>query len=214
MSHFPLIDCIMANDMLGLQQALEHGPPQEHIQKALIVAIQERKVPFVAHLVPHLTTVSHQAFLETIRANSKPCFELLLPHFSLNDPEAMCFAARLGRIEPLKLIAPHCDIAHNNSQALWGAAQQGHDECVAFLLNGSAPEDYPTAFGWAVRNGKRGCVELLLPHVENPQGIVDKLNDLCPELSANWAWLEAHLQNQRLSDIVDNNQRHQTHKKL
>lgn len=210
----PLIKYVMDNDMVELQQDLERGESETHIRQALIVSIQERKVPFVAHLLPHLTTVPHQAFLETIRANSKPCFELLLPHFSLSDPEAMCFAARLGRIDPLKLMASHCDIAHNNSEALWLAAQQGHTHCVEFLLEGSAPENYPTALEWAVRNGKRSCVDLLLPYVDNPQDIVDKLNTLCPELRSNWEWLEAQLQNQRISEVVDGGQRSKSSKKL
>jgi len=209
-----LIQCVMDNDLMGFKHALVQGASETHMNLALIVAIQERKVPFVVHILPHITTIPHQAFLETIRSNSKPCFELLFPHFSLSDPEAMCFAARLGRIEPLKLIAPHCDIAYNSSAALWLAAQQGHAQCVEFLLNGSAPEDYPTALGWAARNGKRACVDLLLPYVNNPQDIVDTLNDLCPELRSNWEWLEAQLQNQRISGVVDGEQRAKPSKKL
>lgn len=210
----PLIKCVMDNDMVELQQALARGGLEAQIKQSLVVAIQERNVPFVAHLLPHLTTIPRQAFLETIRANSKPCFELLLPHFSLSDPEAMCFAARLGRIEALKLFAPHCNIAHNSSEALWAAAQQGHEQCVAFLLSGSDPEDYPTALELAVCNGKRSCVDLLLPHVNNPQEIVDKLNSLHPELRSNWEWLEAQLQNQRISEVVDGEQRSKSSKKL
>lgn len=214
MGNIYLIECVMANDMLGLQQALARGANEAHIEQSLIVAIQERKVPFVAHLLPHLTTVPHKAFLETIRANSKPCFELLRPYFSLKDQEALCFAARLGRIDPLKLMAAHCDIAHNGSEALWLAAQQGHAQCVAFLLEGSAPGDYPTALGWAVRNGKRACLDLLLPYVDNPQDIVDKLNDLCPELRSNWEWLEAQLQHQRIREVVAGQQQLTPPKKL
>lgn len=214
MDHMYLTDCVIANDMVGLQQALASGANKEQIEHCLIVAIQEHKVSFVARILPHLTTVPRQAFLETICANSKACFDLVLPHFSLSDPGAMCFAASLGRIEFVKLFAAHCDIAHNNSWALMKAAQNGHEECVAFLLNGSAPEDYTAAFGWAVRKGQHGCMELILPHIEDPQGVINQLNDILPQLSGNWAGLEAKLQHQRLSHVVDDTHKVKPSKKL
>lgn len=214
MSHMYLTDGVIANDMVGLQQALASGANKEQIEHCLIVAIQEHKVSFVARILPYLTSVPREAFLETIRANSKECFDLVLPHFSLSDPAAMCLAASFGRIELVKLFAAHCDIAHSNSRALMKAAQNGHEECVAFLLNGSDPEDYIDAFGWAVRKGQHGCIELILPHIEDPQSVINQLNSALPQLCENWAGLEAKLQHQRLSEVVDHNQRSQVHKKI
>jgi len=197
-----LMDCVFIGDTERLEAELRTPIKEKYVNQALCLSVQERQVGCAQILLTFTTSVPHQAFLESIRANSKDCFELLLPHFSLSDQYALCFAAQLGRIEPLKLFAPHCDVSHKNSEALWKSAQRGHASCVAFLLPLSDPRDYPNALSWALRNGKRDCVEILRPHIGNPQEVVDDLNTtrgVTPRERANWEWFEAELLKERLA---------------
>lgn len=197
-----LMDCIFIGDTERLEAELRAPIKEKYVNQALCVAVQERQVRCVEILLNVTSSVPHQAFLESIRANSKACFELLLPYFSLNDQYALCFAAQLGRLEQLKLFAPHCDVTHKNSEALWKSAERGHVSCVGFLLPLSDPRDYPNALSWALRNGKRDCVEILRPHIENPQEVVDDLNTtrgVTPRERANWEWFEAELLKERLA---------------
>lgn len=212
--HISLSQFAIQGDLNGVENILALKPDTAHIERALICAVQELQLPCVHRLLLAIQTPPHQALLEAIRANSKVCFELLAPHFDLNDHKALCFAAGLGRLEVVKIIAPHCEVADNDSEALWRAAQQGHASCVAYLLEKSHPKDYGQAFTWAVLNDKRACVELILPHVERPQHILDHLNRTYPQQSSKWAWLEAQLLHDRLKSVVHDKKRKGTPKRM
>lgn len=194
-------------DANGIAQSLVEHPNNPYIDKALQFAIQERDPVCVKLLLGAIQTVPHQIFLEAIRSNSKACFELVQPHFDLCDYKALRMAAGIGRLEPLKIIAPHCDPTHKNSEALCAAARAGHHECVQYLLPVSAVEDYPAAFMLAVRNEKTSCVDILLPYIDEPKQFIDMLNAIHFEERHKWAELDARLLNEHLSGVVSCEQR-------
>lgn len=212
--HFALSFFSAKGDLEKVEEILALNPDSSYIKRALICAVQELQIPCVQRLLLAIQTPPHQAFLEAIRANSKACFELFAPHFDLNDHKALCFAAGLGRLEVVKIIAPHCDVSENDSEALSRAAQQGHASCVAYLLNKSHPKDYIHAFTWSVRNEKRECIDVLIPHIDQLQRVLDHLNTTYPDESHKWVWLEDQLLHDRLQRVVNSEQRKGHSKRL
>lgn len=98
------------------------------------------------------------------------------PHARLpqGSIEAFAAAARLGRLECLRLLAPVCDAAarerHFGDTPLRSAARAGRADCVRLLLPLSDPDPSdptcPEALHLAASAGHLECVLALIPHCD------------------------------------------------
>lgn len=157
---------IQANDAVAAAHLCRAQPDvDEAAREAILEAIRLDQDAIIDVLLPLLTASWKQEPLKTAAKLGKvDLVRMLMPYCDSEDDAALCLAARHGHLECVQLLIRSCNPFQRDSQALYEASLHGHSDVVFHLILGSdAKARNSRALIAACREGHLEVVKHLLP---------------------------------------------------
>lgn len=181
--------------------------PVDNTYDNLMTAIHQRNAIKVGVLVEQSPGDVNDHMLNcAISSNAPEIVALLAPHAVGEYMDGITYAASLGRLECVKVLAPHCSDDERKS-ALSNAAADGHMDVVQYLAGQCDVKSSYALFN-AILHEKYEIFEFLFP-LSDPWGLLDEMRKNFQEGPPNdherkcIAWFEQRMAEEQRKTLLN-----------